>query len=351
MRYLSDICSLAHLRQHSLFVDNRLVDKLPLPAVLKRASGSAIAALKLLSLGQARVVVHVNTSLYPSTMIRDLPIMVAARLRGFPVLLQVHGGRLSNLRRGSAPFRVARWMFHTASTLGIHPGPQWREFEEAGYRDKMRRMHNAVPRSLRAGPADPSTAHLIFLGRLTESKGIRELVDVVLRLCSEGHLNLRLTVAGDGPLLAELKERIATSPWSDNVEITGFLSGSALQEALDEASCFVLPSRHQEGFPFSFLECGERGMACLVTRDSAIAELFEPGIDFLPLDLDRGGVDHLYHQVGRLVSDADLRARLGRTLQTKIRASFTLEALSQSYRDLYDQISSEDATRPAQTRP
>ncbi len=338
LQYLRRICDAAALPARFIYVDQPLPSRLPLPRIAKRALGSFIAALKVLCTRQkGPPVVHVNASLYPSTVLRDLPVVVAATLRGCPILLQVHGGRLANLTPGTIPWRAWHWMCRQATCLGVYPGPQWNEFEEAGYGRRMRRMYNIVPpTNHRADLAAPP--HFLFLGRVVEEKGVREALQVVLRLRDEGHDDVRMTIAGEGELVEPLREKVRSSPHSEAVSVTGFLEGDALEHVRRQANIFVLPSRHQEGFPLSFLECAERGMACIATTNSAIPKVFEPEKEFQPVDLDRSG--NLYDQMKRMVTDPAYRERIGRRGFEAVQECCTIEAAVGRFRSLYKRLQS-----------
>lgn len=334
IEYLEEICRTADLRSRSLYIDRAAVERLPIPAVVKRGIGSCACALNVLgssSLGS--VVVHVNTSLYPTTVLRDWPIVAASAARGFQVFLQVHGGRLVNLDPGSISHRVWHWMCRRATALGIHPGPQLREFLAEGYGHKLHEMYNVVPETEGTAQLRNSTAHFLHLGRLTEDKGVMQVLENVLRLRNEGHRDVEMTIAGDGPLLQEIRGRVAASRHTAAISVEGFVDGQELERVRRRANVFVLASRHQEGFPFSFLECAERGMACVVTKNSAIPEVFEPGVEFEPVDLS--DPTDLYLGMRRMVVDVDYRERIGLAAQEAVRSCCTIPAAGNRFRVLY----------------
>ncbi len=338
LRYLRRICDAATLPARFIYVDQPILNRLPLPRIAKRALGSLIAALKVLGLrGAESPVVHVNASLYPSTVLRDLPVVVAVALRGHPILLQVHGGRLANLTPGAIPWRAWHWMCRRATCLGIYPGPQWEEFEEAGYGRRMCRMYNLVPSTdHRADLAAPP--HFLFLGRVVEEKGVEEALQAALRLRDEGHDELRMTIVGEGDLVQPLRKKVRSSSHAEAVSVTGFLEGDELEHVRRRANIFVLPSRHQEGFPLSFLECAERGMACIATTNSAIPDVFEPGKEFQPVDLDQP--NDLYNQMRRMVTDPAYRERIGGGGYEAVQECCTIEAAVSRFRSLYKRLQS-----------
>jgi len=320
-----------------LYIDYPVVDSLPLPNILKRALGSVVSACAILgSTDSSNEVLHVNTSLYPTTVLRDLPPVFAATIRGTPIFLQVHGGRLANLGSGSIPYFVWHWMCRRATCLGIYPGPQWRECQQAGYAEKMIRMYNLVPASNHTAPLSDRPAHFLFLGRVVRKKGVREALNSFLRLREEGYNDIQMTIAGEGSMVEELREQLSNSAHAEAVSIPGFLEREDLEKVRRCANIFVLPSRHQEGFPFSFLECAERGMACIVTENSAIPDVFERGKEFEAVDLSKP--DALYEKMKRMVIDVDHRERIGRAGQAAVRSCCTIEAAADRFQELYTEL-------------
>jgi len=336
MEYLRKIYNEVCLPAQFAYIDRPVLNALPLPRRLQRAVGSFWSAADVVRMSGDRPVVHVNASLYPSTVLRDAPVVAAAVFCGFPVFLQVHGGRLSNLTRGTLPGRVWHWMCARAVGIGVYPGSQWKEFERAGFEHKMHRMHNLVPSTDHTAPLE-DPPHFLFLGRVVEEKGAADALDAFLRLREEGHDDIQMTIAGDGTLVGALRERVRASAHADAVSIPGFVRDESLNQVRRRANVFVLPSRHQEGFPLSFLECAERGMACIVTTNSAIPDVFESGKEFQPVDLEEP--EGLYRQMKRMVTDPDHRERIGRAGQAAVRTCCTIEAAADRFEILYCELS------------
>ncbi len=95
-----------------------------------------------------------------------------------------------------------------------------------------------------------------YLGRLSEEKGILDLVQAVKRLQANG-LCVRLLVIGDGPLRPVLNCYIKDNDLEECVEILGWQPHSFVPLFLNRMRLLVLPS-HTEGLPNAMLE----GMAC-----------------------------------------------------------------------------------------
>jgi len=110
-----------------------------------------------------------------------------------------------------------------------------------------------------ARPAgDP--VRVVFLGRLVERKGPRELLDAAADVVARG-LTSRpwtLTLAGGGPLADDLRRRVADARLGDHVDLPGFVAEEAKAALLAGADLVVLPSTGGESFGISVVEA----MAC-----------------------------------------------------------------------------------------
>jgi glycosyltransferase involved in cell wall biosynthesis len=122
-------------------------------------------------------------------------------------------------------------------------------------------------------PSPPSQSdYVLFVGRLSEEKGIAELADRWRRF---GPASLRLVVCGDGPLRDAL-------PSSPSLELKGWTSREETAELMLNARALVFPSRWYEGQPLTVLEAFASGLPVLGSRLGAVA-----GPDWSPrLDSD-----------------------------------------------------------------
>jgi glycosyltransferase involved in cell wall biosynthesis len=118
-----------------------------------------------------------------------------------------------------------------------------------------------VPAALRR-PTLPAhePARLVFVGRLTEQKGVLDLPEVVAALAAAG-TPARLTLVGDGPQRAELEAR-AASRAPGMIEIAGFADDPT--PALAAADIFVAPSRW-EGAPLAAREALAAGVPVVLS--------------------------------------------------------------------------------------
>lgn len=103
------------------------------------------------------------------------------------------------------------------------------------------------------GRADDAPVHVVFLGRLVERKGPRELLAAMAALPATVR-PWRLTLAGRGPLLEDLRARAAAAGIADRVEFPGFVAEEDKAALLAGADVVALPSTGGESFGISVVE-------------------------------------------------------------------------------------------------
>jgi glycogen synthase len=189
--------------------------------------------------------------------------------------------------------RVARPLLRRARVV-IAVSEQLAEAaRRAGARD-VRFIPNGVeiPESIGAEAEPPE---VLYVGRLSPEKGIRELV--------EATRGLKLVVAGDGPLRSLVPEAL------------GFVPHAEVEQLLARAAVVVLPS-HREGLPQVLLEALGHGRAVVATPVGGIPSLVEDGVTGLLVP--PGDAKGLRAAIERLLGDQDLRRRLGEAGRARV---------------------------------
>jgi glycosyltransferase involved in cell wall biosynthesis len=113
-------------------------------------------------------------------------------------------------------------------------------------------------------------------------KGQDVLIDAVAACVAKGS-DLRLVLAGDGRYRQALEARANALGLNGRVHFPGQIpSGEGVQQKLNDADLFVLPSR-QEGLPRALIEAMARGLPCIGSTVGGIPELL-PHEDLVPPD-------------------------------------------------------------------
>lgn len=165
---------------------------------------------------------------------------------------------------------------------------------------------------------------LLFVGRLTEKKGLPVLLEAMRALVDAGRA-VTLRVAGDGPQVLAMRELIAALALGDHVTLLGNLTHAEILRLLAESDCFVAPSvtarnGDAEGIPVTLMEAMACGVPVVSTWHSGIPELVEDGVSGLLAP--QRDPEALAQAIGRIMDDPDLRGRLAAAGQARVRRDF-----------------------------
>jgi len=221
-----------------------------------------------------------------------LPSGIAAIATGKPFVLQVWGTDVELARR--APW-LARPVLRRARVVIAASTYLADAARELGARE-VRMIPNGVEIPLEVGePADPP--HALFVGRLSEEKGILEFLEA-----TEG---LPRVIVGDGPLRARVPEAV------------GFVPHDRLGEYYERAAVVCVPSR-REGYGVVAREAMAYGRPVVATRVGGLVDAVEDGVTGLLVE-----PAGLRPAVEALFADAAGRRQLGASARESARAELS----------------------------
>jgi glycosyltransferase involved in cell wall biosynthesis len=136
---------------------------------------------------------------------------------------------------------------------------------------------------------------LVAVGRLHPQKGYDVLLDAVAQWERDDRLAPAplVAIAGDGPLEAELTERIR----SERLPVLLLGRRADVADLLGAADACVLPSRW-EGSPFTAQEALRAGTPLISTRAGGIAELVGPAAELAPVGDAKAFADAVVRVLG-----------------------------------------------------
>lgn len=132
------------------------------------------------------------------------------------------------------------------------------------------------------GPGIGAGGYALFVGRLTEEKGIR----TVLRAWSSVPRSIELKIAGDGPLAPEVAAAAAAA---SNIDYLGPVPGDRVRALMRDAAALVFPSEWFEAGPMSLIEafaCGTPAIASRLGSAESVVKHGVTGFHFEPGDAD-----------------------------------------------------------------
>ena len=159
---------------------------------------------------------------------------------------------------------------------------------------------------------DPGRPVVLFCGKLSTRKRPEDLLEAFLRLKHPAIL----LFAGEGPLRPALQRKALGRP---EVVFAGFVSQSEIPKYYGLSDLFVLPSSEMEASPLTINEALACGLPAILSDAIPSApEFVRPGENgFL---FPGGDVEALRDRLDTLLSDEDLRKRMGGESLRKIQA-------------------------------
>ncbi|HEY7178214.1 MAG TPA: glycosyltransferase [Gaiella sp.] len=212
-----------------------------------------------------------------------LPSAIPALVTGRPFVLQLWGSDVALARRIRP---LARWLVQRARVVVCASRALSEDAWRLGARDvRLIPSGVAIPETV-AEPEQPP--HALFVGRLSEEKGVREL--------AEAARGLPLVVVGDGPLRSLFPQA------------TGFVPPAELGPYYERASVVVVPSR-REGYGMVAREAMAYGRPVVATAVGGLVDAVEDGVAGILVPA-RDPVA-LNEAVARLLRNVEDRDRLG----------------------------------------
>lgn len=201
-----------------------------------------------------------------------------------------------------------------------------RKFIEGGLPpDRLWTKPNFVARDPGRRNGSPGQ-YAIYLGRLSEEKGIRVLLDAWAR-----SPDLPLKIVGDGPLRSEVEARTAGWP---GVDLLGWRGRDEVFELLKGARFLVYPSIWYEGFGLAVLEAFATGLPAVVSSLGSSAEIVADGVT--GLHARPGDVDDLAARVRWAWTHPDAMGEMGRCARREYEGKYTADVNYSMLRAAYD---------------
>lgn len=172
--------------------------------------------------------------------------------------------------------------------------------------------------------------YFIYLGRLSEEKGILTLVDAM-----KGVTRGKLIIIGTGPIEDQIISRVA-SLGLKNIELVGFQTGEALNKYISNAMFSVIPSEWYENGPISLLESFACGKPVIGSDMGGIPEHISHGKDGLIFEAKNS--NDLANKINSLLNDPDLLESMAQASRKKAEELYTKDKHLKTMIGLYKQL-------------
>ena len=281
-------------------------------------------------------VIHYNIDLSPLSILRDYPFMRLARRKGCRLIIHVHGGVFM-----TSPTVPLLYDFFLKKIFNWDDSP----FIVLSEREKARIEKSYGAKNIHVLPncvgfpsketkdRSEDTIRIGYFGRITEAKGMQELLDAAIKL-KEKQVHFKIFFAGKKEPPVDFVE-LFTKELGDSFQYIGIVSGKAKNEFLSGLDVFVLPS-YFEGLPMSLLESMSYGIVPVVTAVGSIPEVVEDGENGLIIkDHD---VDTIVAAIERINNDKQFVAKMSSNAKETILTRFNPEHYIESLNGIYNKL-------------
>ncbi len=176
-----------------------------------------------------------------------------------------------------------------------------------------------VPNVVNASEFEPDHQggeYILFVGRLSKEKGIITLLKALKGL------DVRLRIAGDGPMLPECVSYVKENNII-NVKFEGYKSGEELRNIYRKAAFVVFPSECYENAPMTILEAFAYGKPVIGTNIGGIPELVADNVTGLLFE--PGDHEMLQEKIEYLLCNPSLTTQMGKKARQKIEMEYNAE--------------------------
>ncbi|MQY51037.1 glycosyltransferase [Rhodocyclus tenuis] len=160
-------------------------------------------------------------------------------------------------------------------------------------------------------PADALRSGFLYVGRLSEEKGI-----AVLCAAWAASRGQELRVAGAGPDAALIGQRT-------DIRALGALSGADVRREMGRATALVLPSICYDSFPRTLVEAFACGLPVIASRLGPLTQLIDDGVTGLLFEA--GNADELAQKLVWASEHPQALAEMGRRARARYEAEFSAE--------------------------
>lgn len=185
-------------------------------------------------------------------------------------------------------------------------------------------------------PEPAGSPSILYAGRFLWSKGVGDIVDAVRAVRDQGQKVELVLVGGSDEGSPDSIEQPTLRDW----EKLGFVTLAGWQEETalwyQRANIFAFPTKYGEGVPTVLLEAAASGRAIIATNHPGCMAVVKQGINGLLVPPN--DIPALSNALSALLSDASLRAKMGRAGRDFVVSKYSKLAINQSTLNMYNNL-------------
>jgi glycosyltransferase involved in cell wall biosynthesis len=136
--------------------------------------------------------------------------------------------------------------------------------------------------------------HFLFVGRLTEEKGIPILLNAIRKT------GIKVHIAGDGPFAGEI---IKMAEINKNITWLGSLEKQEVLQAMEICSALIFPSTWYEGMPMTIIEAFSTSTPVIASNIGAMSTMVQH--NYNGMHFESGNIHNLIDTLSRWTSETN----------------------------------------------
>lgn len=279
--------------------------------------------------------VHVHTASRWSFLRKSI-VVHWVKFLGGGVILHLHGGEFRSFYANECDQKKQdkiRRVFNKSDRVVVLSS-QWLEWVKTIMNDSGNAL--VIPNAVSSLELDRTKADenlVLFLGLITQSKGVGDLIEAFSSIATE-FPEAHMALAGDGDI-ATYQEQVRNLGLAERVEFLGWVAGQEKLELFQKAGIFVLPS-YNEGLPMSVLEAMSAGIPIVASAVGGIPDAISTRDEGLLVSA--GDPVALRLALRELLSSENLRCSLSANAQIRFQNNFSSEVVFPKWDELYQAV-------------
>jgi glycosyltransferase involved in cell wall biosynthesis len=313
-------------------------DSLLLLKLMNNLRREVVVILKLIYnlLYRRPKIVHLNSSLSPKGVHRDVLCIVIARIFCLPVVSHYHGNIGDFNIQGKHKFSdfSLRCLLNLSCVNIFTNVPSLNSAVTKFGLQEWSKINCVIPNYVsekvwnhKREAVEKKNLTCVFTGNLTKAKGVDLILDIARALP-----NVQFDLIGR---LGRDVEDLVSFDKTANVRICGIMEQAEIYKYLELTDIFLFPSL-TEGFPLSVLEAMSIGLPIVCTSVGSLPEMIDEGLGGYIVGI--GDCDGFIKSINKLLN-CDLRKRMGSYNRTKAMREYRFDVVIKKLVDCYSKIS------------
>ncbi len=249
---------------------------------------------------------------------------------GVPLVVTLHGSDVRLAAQSKLAPRVMRFVLRRASA--VTAVSTW--LCEEARRVSQTANVTVAPMPVDDAPTAPGGTRrrsVLFVGRLNDQKGVRDLIAAARLLPPDVHVD----IVGDGEGRRELEAAATAAGLGARVHWHGQIAPSEVRAFYPNAGVVAMPSR-DEGLGLVAVEAQLAATPVVAYRSGGVMDVVQDGVSGLLVE--PGNVADLAAAVSRVLGDPALASRLGTAGRAGAVARFSPSTVAAEYEAVYRKV-------------